>query len=91
MIRKDTGKGILVAAGSIIGYPFVSAWLALKAYTTRNKIKKQKGDPKKEDYIKYEEVEEDEDFLELEDIDKVREKQAQPQARNDNDYEDLFE
>jgi len=88
-VRNDTPKGLMIAAGSIIGYPFVSAWLAIKAYTTRNKIKKQKGNPKKEDYLKYEEVEDDEDFLELDDLDKV--KQPQPQARADNDYEDLFE
>lgn len=96
LIRKDTTKGLLVAAGSVIGYPLVSAWLAFKAYTTRNKIREQKGNPKKGEYVKYEEVDEvdDEDFLELDDLDDTptRQKQAQPRAQSrDNDYDNLFE
>lgn len=92
-IKQDPLKGILIAGGSLVGYPLVAAWLAFKAYTTRKfgKGKKVKEE-KKGEYVKYEEVEEDEDFLELEDIDKVRQKrpQAQPQAK-ENDYDDLFE
>lgn len=91
-IRQDTVKGLLIAGGSIVGYPLVSAWLALKAYTTRKKIKKQKGNPKKGEYVKYEEVEEveEEDFLELDDLDKVKQKEKSTQSRT-NDYDNLFE
>lgn len=91
-IRKDPLKGLLVAGGSIVGYPLVSAWLALKAYTTRKKIKKQKGNPKKGEYVKYEEVEqiEEDDFLELDDLDDIKVKQKPPQA-SQNDYDNLFE
>jgi len=92
-IRKDTVKGLVIAGGSIIGYPFVSAFLAMKAYTTRNKIKKQKGNPKKGEYVKYEEVDqvEEDDFLDLEDLDDIKPKQKAPQTRSNNDYDNLFD
>lgn len=91
-IRKDTVKGLLLAGGSIVGYPLVAAFLAMKAYTTRNKIKKQKGNPKKGEYVKYEEVEEveEDDFLDLEDLDEIKTKQKAPQTRT-NDYDNLFD
>jgi len=90
-IKTDPVKGLLIAGGSVIGYPLVSAWLAFKAFTTK-KMARSGGQEKKGDYVKYEEVEEDDDFLELEDLDKVKtkQKQAQPQSR-DNNYDDLFE
>jgi len=98
-IKEDTGKGLIKTAASIAGYPFVFAYLALKAWTKRAlgskrpsvKDQKSKGkDDSKGDYIKYEEVEED-DFLELEDIDKKKVKVKQTQSKtNDNDYDDLF-
>ncbi len=95
-IREDTGKGLIKTAASIAGYPFVFAYLALKAWTKRAlgskrpsvKDQKAKGKDEKGEYIKYKEVEE-EDFLELEDIDK-KVKVKQTQAKNDNDYDDLF-
>jgi len=74
-IKTDPLKGVLYGVGSVIGYPVVSAYLAFKAFISRkigNKNTQQKG---KGDYIKYEEVKEDDDFLELEDLDKVKEKQ----------------
>lgn len=87
-IKKDPLRGSLYGIGSVLGYPFVSAYLAFKAYTSR---KFGKGKPKdgtsKGDYIKYEEVEED-DFLELEDLDKLKEKQIE--KRSNNEYDDLF-
>jgi len=92
-IKKDPLTGIVIAGGSLVGYPLVAAWLAFKAYTTR-KLGKGKKSKKEQvgDYVKFEEVEEDEDFLELEDIDKVtqRRPQARPQTK-ENDYDDLFE
>jgi len=97
-IKADPLKGIAIAVGSYIGFPLVSAWLAFKAYSARQlkKVRQSKATNKKEgeDYIKYEEVQEDnEDFLELEDLDKpkrrVKVKQTQTRT-NDNNYDDLF-
>lgn len=89
-IKEDTGKGLLYTAGSIVGYPFVAAWLAMKAYAKRTWGSKRKAkDDKKGEYIKYEEVEEEsEDFLDLEDLDKHQVKEKQ--TRSGNEYDDLF-
>jgi len=93
-IKKDPGKGLIKAALAAAGYPFVFAYLAAKAYMKRTLGGKREAqkEEKKGDYIKYEEVEEEEDFLELEDIDKVKvkEKQTRSASNNDNDYDDLF-
>jgi len=91
-IKEDTGKGLLKAGAVALGYPFVFGYLALKAWTKRTLGSKrpnveQTRKSKKGDYVKYEEVEED-DFLDLEDLDKVKEKVKQ--TRTDNDYDDLF-
>lgn len=92
-IKEDTGKGLLKAGAVAIGYPFVFAYLALKAWTKRAlgskrpSVKETKED-KKGDYIKYEEVQEEDDFLDLEDLDKVKEKVKQ--THSDNEYDDLF-
>ena len=92
-IKADPLKGLLIAGGSVIAYPLVSAWLAFKAFTTKKKARSEKKN-KKGQYVKYEEVDEveEDDFLDLEDLDKVKtkQKQAQPQSR-DNNYDDLFE
>jgi len=95
-IKADPIKGIAMGVGSYLLFPLVSLYLAFKAYTTR-KIKKtneQKATKKKkgEEYIKYEEVDDNEDFLELEDLDKPKTRVKQPQARtqSDNKYDDLF-
>ncbi len=92
-IKEDTGKGLLKAGAVAIGYPFVFAYLALKAWTKRALGSKRPSvretkDGKKGDYIKYEEVQEEEDFLDLEDLDKVKEKVKQ--THSNNEYDDLF-
>jgi len=95
-IKEDTGKGLLKAAATAVGYPFVFAYLALKAWTKRTLGSKRPSvndrRKAKEEYVKYEEVEED-DFLDLEDLDKGHEriKVKQTHTKKDNDYEDLFE
>lgn len=99
-IREDTGKGLVKAALTAAGYPFVFGYLAMKAWMKRTlgskrpSAKAQKAKDKKGDYLKYEEVEEEDDFLELEDIDKVKTrtkvKQTRSASKNDNDYDDLF-
>ena len=91
LLREETPKGLLYTVGTVVGYPVVAAWLAFKAYTTRNSIKQRQGKKKakKKDYLDYEEVEvDDEDFLELPDLNKVKPKQAQ--SRGDSSYDDLF-
>lgn len=86
-IKKDPGKGVLYSVLSIIGYPLVSAWLFFKAFTTRRqKIKEESQKPG--EYLKFEEVEEEEDFLELPDIDNYKTKEKS--VRTDNKYDDLF-
>lgn len=97
-VKADPIKGIAIAVGSYLLFPLVSAWLVFKAYGARQlgKMRQQKATNKKEgeDYIKYEEVQENEDdFLELEDLDKPkrRTKVKQTQTRtDDNKYDDLF-
>ncbi len=81
-------KGVLYGVGSVLGYPVVSAYLAFKAYVSRKVRQKNEAQQKgKGDFIKYETVEED-DFLELEVLDKVKEKQIQKPPTNQ--YDDLF-
>lgn len=93
-IKDDAGKGIIKLIGNVVFYPFVFGYLALKAYgkravgAKRPSVKKQK-ETKKGDYIKYEEVD-NEDFLELEDIDKPKSKVKVKQTKSNNDYDDLF-
>lgn len=92
-LKEDTGKGLIYVAGTVIGYPFVAAWLALKAYTKRTLGTKRGNTSKKvkEDYLKYEEVEDDEDFLELPDLEEVKQtKSSGSGGTKDNSYEDLF-
>ncbi len=84
MIKKDTGKGLLYTALSVVGYPFVSAWLFLKAFLKfrlkRNGVKQEKA--KEKEFVEYEEITEEEDFLELPDLEK---------PKQTNRYDDLFE
>lgn len=95
-IKTDPIKGIAMGVGSYILFPLVSLYLAFKAFTTRKlaKANQQRATKKKkgEEYIKYEEVDDNEDFLELEDLDKpkVRVKEPQTRAQSDNKYDDLF-
>lgn len=94
-IKEDTGKGLLKAAGVAVGYPFVFGYLALKAWTKRTlgsqrpSVKETK-ESEKGDYIKYKEVEENEDFLDLEDLNKAQEPIKQSRSKDGNEYDDLF-
>lgn len=84
MVKKDTLKGLAYTGLSIVGYPFVSAWLFLKAFLKfrlkRNVNKQEKT--KEKEFVEYEEITEEEDFLELPDLEKPKET---------NRYDDLFE
>jgi len=96
MLKEDTGKGLIYVAGTVIGYPFVAAWLAFKAYAKRSLGSKRNPNTSKkesDDYIKYEEVDdgEDEDFLELPDLEEVKQtRSSSGSANKDNSYDDLF-
>ncbi len=84
MIKKDTGRGLLYTGLSVVGYPFVSAWLFLKAFLQfrlkRNVNKQEKA--KEKEFVEYEEITDEEDFLELPELEKPKET---------NRYDDLFE
>lgn len=84
MIKKDTVRGLAYTGLSIVGYPFVSAWLFLKAFLQfrlkRNVGKQEKA--KEKEFVEYEEITEEEDFLELPDLEK---------PKQTNSYDDLFE
>lgn len=91
-LKNDTPRGLLYAGGTFFLFPFVAAFLFVKAFMTKNLMKKQeanaKGKKQNEDYVKYEEVnEESEDFLELDDLE---EDVKVEQPKEQNRYDDLF-
>ncbi len=86
VIKTDTLRGVAYSALSIIGYPFVSVWLFLKAFLKYriNRNSKQREKAKEKEFTAYEEIEEEDDFLELPDLDA-------PKKKVENRYDDLFE
>ncbi|MEE9373518.1 MAG: hypothetical protein V3V00_10745 [Saprospiraceae bacterium] len=82
-IKSNPIFGLLTTALSIVGYPFVGLYLALRAYQLRGKAF-QKTDVRDGDYIKYTEMD-SEDFLDI-----SKEKTKQKQKSTDKDYEDLI-
>lgn len=86
MLRENPLYGIVAIILSFLGFPIVSGFLALRAYLRRRTktFVKQQQDGK---YIDYEEVTEEEDFLELpEQPVKVKKKRD-----DNNEYNDLFD
>ena len=81
-IKEEPVRGIAYTALSVIGFPLVSAFLFFKAFTLR-KVEKMSR-PK---YDEYEEVADEEDFLELPEI----EIQKETKDGTTTDYEELFE
>ena len=88
MLKEDTVKGLLYTGLSIVGYPVVSAYLAFKAFANNRWTAGKKNKKSKGEYISYHEVEveEEDDFLELGEIEEIQE-EARPQS---NKYDDLF-
>jgi hypothetical protein len=87
MLKRDTLRGLLYTGLSVVGYPFVCAYLAFKAFAT-NRWGKQTGkEEQKGEYLKYEEVE-SEDFLELPELEEM--KQKSDKKGDDNSYDELF-
>lgn len=85
MLREDTIKGIIYTGLSALAYPLVSAYLALKAFNNNRWTNpKAEGKTKQGEYIGYEEVPEDEDFLELPEIESLKE------TKDSNKYDDMF-
>ena len=80
-IRNKPLFGLAATAISIIGYPFVGAYLAIRAYQLRGATFSSKKSADGE-YIRYTEVE-NEDFL---DISKEKQKASEMKT----DYEDLI-
>ncbi len=85
---------ILQSAFTVVGFPFVSSYLAFKAYM-KKKLREFTGQApdgatkKDDDFTDYEEVEENEDFLELEPL---QEPEVIKQTKSSgNEYEDLFD
>ena len=83
-LKTDTPKGLLYTLLSIVGFPVVSAFLFFKAFITQKVKKMSKTE---EEYDDYEEVVEEEDFLELPELEKPKQGKTQ---REDNSYDDLF-
>jgi len=79
--KENIWFGLAATALTVLGYPFVSLYLAIRAYQLSGKTYKTTKS-KKGDYIKYTEVE-DTDFL---DLTKEKKKQEEIQDR----YEDLL-
>lgn len=89
--KKDLPKGLIYGGLSVIGWPVVSAYLFFKAFTT-SKIKKAvdnraKQRREEEQYTQYEEVEDEDDFLELPDLNEVKTKEK----IKDTGYDNLFD
>jgi len=91
--KENPGKGFLYGAGSVVGYPLVSAYLFVKAlmlYQIEKRFgKKEEEEEEEEKFTEYEEVEEqeveEEDFLDLPEIEK-----AEPMKESNNEYDDLL-
>jgi len=85
MVKKDTPRGIIYSILSVVGYPFVGTFLFFKAFL-QYKLGSNKREAKKREkvYDDYEEVVDDEDFLDLPDLDIEKQK-------SEDSYDDLFE
>jgi len=85
--KENVGIGALYGLGTFIAFPLVCAYLFVKALIA-HQLEKKFG-PQEPVYNEYEVVEEeveDEDFLDLPEIEKVK----QTKGRSSNEYEDLF-
>ena len=82
--KRNPIFGIVVAVLTIMAYPFVGLFLLYRAISSKPGKDVVSADQiNKGDYIKYEEIEQDEDFLDLSEIEKSKEEIK-------NRYDDLF-
>ena len=87
LIRTKPVWGIIATILTVIGYPVAAGFIFFKALINRKIGQMKKAVEDKEgEFTEYEEVKEDEDFLELPPLEKPK---AAPKAEN-NEYDDLF-
>ena len=84
-IKHEPIRGIVYTILSILGFPLVSAFLFFKAFTLR-KVDKMRQ-PKYDEYEDVTPATEDDDFLELPEMDIVKDSKKQKPS----EYDDLFE
>ncbi len=76
--------GIVIAVLTLMAYPFVGLFLLYRAISSKSKPEQQhRSESSQGDYIKYEEVEQEEDFLDLSEIEKSKEE-------IENRYDEFF-
>lgn len=78
--------GLIYILLTIVGAPFVSGYLFIKAWMTRSLNKYVDEQTRENTYTEYEEVVEEEEFLILPEVE-----EPQQVERKNNDYEDLFD
>lgn len=90
LLQENTIMGILAVLLIAFGYPIVAGYLCLKAISRRS-IQKvmQEAEKSQNTYTEYEEVVEDDSFLELPPLQKTSKENIQKQA-NPNEYDDMF-
>jgi len=90
-LKTDLPRGLLYSVGTFVLFPLVMTYIFFKAYMTskvRKTVNEKRSAAKEEaSYTKYEEVEDEDDFLNLPDLD------AEPpkEKLKDTGYENLFE
>lgn len=82
--KRSPVIGIVIAVLTVMAYPFVGLFLLYRAISSKSKPEESThGESVQGDYIKYEDVEQGEDFLDLSDIEK-----SAPEIKNR--YDELF-
>lgn len=84
-IKRSPVVGIVIAVLTVMAYPFVGLFLLYRAISSKSKLKQQANGHKASegDYIKYDEVEPDEDFLDLSELEESKKEIK-------NRYDELF-
>ncbi len=88
MINERPPMGILATVLTVFAFPVVAGFLFFKGLA--KKLIKSKVEKAKDDFQEYEEVEDDEDFLELPELEKSVETESKSNQES-NDYEQLFD
>ena len=82
--KRSPVFGIVVAVLSVMAYPFVGLFLLYRAISSKSDSKELRTEQgSKGDYINYEDVEQDEDFLDLSEIETSKKEIK-------NRYDELF-
>lgn len=90
LLKENTIMGILAVLLIAFGYPIVAGYLCLKAISRRSlRNVMTEAEKNQSTFTEYEEVVEDESFLELPPLQKNTKSPVQKQA-NPNEYDDMF-